>query len=152
MLVLARLSGRIDRLKTMAISTLCIGVCQLVLATTPPVPGYVTTIITSSIVSSPLFVFAYALCAAGAENVGAGAGIVIGMLNTSWAAASLVGPVAAGALAALASDALPYALTVGAAAVTWAYVERTRRLVRQSSTLSLPIAPPHREPHSEEAT
>jgi MFS family permease len=142
MLFLVRLAGRIDRLQTMAWSAALIGVGHALLATTPLRQGYVATIVGISLVSSPLFVFAYALCAAGAEEVGAGAGVVIGSLNTTWAAATLAAPIAAGALSSAVADALPYGVVAGVAAATALVLARTRRTEVEADLAGLPMRDP----------
>ena len=55
-----------------------------------------------------------------AEAVGLAQGLGFGIMNTAWALGNMTGPVAGGALAEAAGDALPYLLAAGLCLLTLA--------------------------------
>ncbi|MCP9485846.1 MAG: MFS transporter [Gaiellaceae bacterium MAG52_C11] len=55
-----------------------------------------------------------------AESVGLAQGLGFGIMNTAWALGNMTGPIAGGALAEAAGDALPYLLAAGLCLVTLA--------------------------------
>ena len=55
-----------------------------------------------------------------AEAVGLAQGLGFGIMNTAWALGNMTGPVAGGALADAAGDALPYLLAAGLCLLTLA--------------------------------
>jgi len=63
---------------------------------------------------SVLWTVSYPLAAAGAERSGAGLGVVMGLLNGVWALTVLLGPLAAGLAAQVASPQAVFALTAAA--------------------------------------
>jgi MFS family permease len=137
-LLLARLADRVNRVATMLVSIALAGAGYAVLATTPPRPVYIAATF-ALFVTAPLGVFAYALCAAGAEEAGIGSGVAIGAVNSMWAAGALVAPIAAGALAGVGGDALPFALMAAAAAALAAALLRTRATHVGRETTGRPV-------------
>jgi DHA1 family multidrug resistance protein-like MFS transporter len=127
MAVLARGSERFDPLRAMATSCVFMGLGHAALALGPPLPAYIGSMLALSLVGPFVYIFVYALCAAGAEEAGVGSGLAIGAVNSIWAGGTLVAPIAAGALASFAGDMLPYALVAAGAVVTAASLARTRR-------------------------
>lgn len=57
-----------------------------------------------------LFGISYPLCVEGADEAALGRGAVLGLLNMAWAAASVIGPIAAGAAAQIGGNSLVYIL------------------------------------------
>jgi MFS family permease len=127
MAVLARGSERFDALRAMATSCVFMGLCHAALALGPPLPAYIGSMLALSLVGPFVYIFVYALCAAGAEETGVGSGLAIGAVNSIWAGGTLAAPIVAGALAGFAGDMLPYALVAAGAVVTAASLARTRR-------------------------
>jgi MFS family permease len=84
----------------------------------------------AAIARSVLWTVCYPLAARGAKQIGVGAGAVMGFLQAVWATTSVLSPLAAGALAGVASPPAVYALTlVGCLAVlggtvAWLYRRR----------------------------
>jgi MFS family permease len=87
---------------------------------------------------SVLWTVSYPLAAAGAERSGAGLGVVMGLLNGVWALTVLVGPLAAGLAAHVASPQAVFGLTAAACvavlAVTVPAAGPFRRSVRAART------------------
>ena len=71
---------------------------------------FIAAMIACGISSIVGFVSAYPLAADGAERAGVGQGVAMGLLSVSWGIGALVGPVATGAVAQVASDAVAFAL------------------------------------------
>jgi MFS family permease len=77
---------------------------------------------------STLYALAYPMSSDGADRAGVGTGTVMGIMNLTWAAAAIAGPVGASALQQLAGPASAYVLlgTVAfAAAIATGYLNRT---------------------------
>ena len=68
-----------------------------------------------------------------AESIGVAQGLGFGIMNTAWALGNMTGPVAGGALAAVAGDALPYLLVSGLCLVTLAATFREPESARAPS-------------------
>lgn len=135
-LALTRLADRIDGRGAMIVAVTFVGLGNALLGTGLSLTGYVAATVALPLAIGPLFVFSYALCARGAQEVGAGAGVAMGALNTLWATGALVAPIAAGVLAGAGGDAFAFAAVAAAAALTAAAVGRARRAERPSTTSS----------------
>ncbi|MBA3788274.1 MAG: MFS transporter [Actinobacteria bacterium] len=68
-----------------------------------------------------------------AESIGVAQGLGFGIMNTAWALGNMTGPVAGGALAAVAGDALPYLLAAGLCLLTLAATFREPESARVPS-------------------
>ncbi|MEJ7568778.1 MAG: MFS transporter [Gaiellaceae bacterium] len=68
-----------------------------------------------------------------AESIGLAQGLGFGIMNTAWALGNMTGPVAGGAFAAVAGDALPYLLVSGLCLVTLAATFREPESARAPS-------------------
>ncbi len=68
-----------------------------------------------------------------AESIGLAQGLGFGIMNTAWALGNMTGPVAGGAVAAVAGDALPYLLVSGLCLVTLAATFREPESARAPS-------------------
>jgi MFS family permease len=86
---------------------------------------FIAAMIACGISQSIGFVSSYPLAADGAERAGVGQGVAMGLLSVSWGIGALVGPVATGAVAQVASDAVAFALA-GALALAAALGVRWR--------------------------
>ncbi len=67
-----------------------------------------------------------------AESVGLAQALGFGIMNTAWALGNMTGPVAGGALASVAGDALPYLLAAGLCLLTLVATFRTPESARAS--------------------
>lgn len=72
------------------------------------IEGHAALLVFAMACSSFVFATSYPVCAAGAESAGIGQGIAMGVLNTIWAAGSIVAPVAAGVLRDVGGEFLAY--------------------------------------------
>jgi len=68
-----------------------------------------------------------------AESIGLAQGLGFGIMNTAWALGNMTGPVAGGALAAVAGDAPPYLLAAGLCLLTLAATFREPESARAPS-------------------
>jgi MFS family permease len=79
-----------------------------------------------------LYTTSYPLGAAGGPCAGVGAGMVMGLLNGAWALTTVVGPLAAGALAQAIGERASYgllqAIAVAAVVAVWLRARRPPRL------------------------
>jgi MFS family permease len=122
------LGGRAVRIRSILVA---IGVAALAF-----VPGMLSAaplavmavICFSAVARSVLWAVCYRLAARGAERMGVGVGVVMGFLQSVWAATSVISPLAAGMLSGMASPASVFALTcvacIGTLGVTAAWIMR----------------------------
>jgi MFS family permease len=78
---------------------------------------YVPMIIVATLAYSLLFTPAFALIADGAEEAELPQGMAFGFMNVAWASGAMIGPAAAGAIAAATSDTVPFVLAAVLCAV-----------------------------------
>jgi MFS family permease len=114
-LTIARISDRIDRLKTVGLGTLLLAPCLGAMALPLGTAAFIAAMVACGISQSIGFVSAYPLAADGAERAGVGQGVAMGLLSVSWGIGALVGPVATGAVAQVASDATAFVLAAALA-------------------------------------
>jgi MFS family permease len=124
-ITIARISDRLDRLKTVGLGTLLLAPCLSAMALPLGTALFITAMVACGISQSIGFVSAYPLAADGAERAGVGQGIAMGLLSVSWGVGALIGPVTTGAVAQLANDATAFALA-GALALAAALGVRWR--------------------------
>jgi MFS family permease len=84
--------------------------------------AYAALLVLASCTYGTLFTPAFALIAEGAEDVKLAQGMAFGVLNAAWAIGAMVGPAAAGAIAAATGEQIPFVLAAGACAVALAIV------------------------------
>jgi predicted MFS family arabinose efflux permease len=72
----------------------------------------VAFVVVRSACNAAMTTIAYPLAASGAADAGVGAGAAIGLANAAWATATVVTPLAGGAIAQASSDRVAYALLV----------------------------------------
>jgi MFS family permease len=124
-LTIARISDRLDRLKTVGLGTLLLAPCLSAMALPLGTAAFVAAMVACGISQSIGFVSAYPLAADGAERAGVGQGVAMGLLSVSWGIGALVGPVVTGTVAQLANDATAF-LLAGALALAAALGVRWR--------------------------
>ena len=127
-LTIARISYRLDRLKTVGLGTLMLAPALGAMALPLGTFAFVAAMVWCGIAQSIGFASAYPLAADGAERAGVGQGVAMGLLSVSWGIGALVGPVPTGTVAQLANDATAFMLAgtlalAAALGVRW----RTRR-------------------------
>ncbi|HVS85470.1 MAG TPA: MFS transporter [Gaiellaceae bacterium] len=93
-------------------------VLSLGLAVGPRPLAYAPLIVLAVSAWGPLFTFAFVLLAGGAEEAGLAQGMAFGLMNAAWASGALIGPAAAGAIAAVTGDTVPFLLCAALCAVT----------------------------------
>lgn len=82
--------------------------------------AYTPLIVLAEAAWGPLFTFAFVLLAEGAEEAGLAQGMAFGLMNAAWASGALVGPAAAGAVAAATGDVVPFLVCAGLCAAAFA--------------------------------
>jgi MFS family permease len=104
----------------------------LAVALVPPLVGagmgwVVAAVVASSLPRAAISTVAYALAADGRDPHGPGRGAVIGVLNSLWAAATVVVPVVAGGISAVDGPRSAYAAAAAATAATAVSLHRRAR-------------------------
>jgi MFS family permease len=87
--------------RALRMAAICIGMLALAAALTPAVIStaplaLVAMLCGTTTARSVLWTVSYPLAAKGAEQTGAGLGVVVGLLNGTWAATAVLGPLGAG--------------------------------------------------------
>jgi MFS family permease len=111
--LVGRRLDRIDKRANARIGVLCVSVLACYLALGLPAAPYAVGLVASLGLATLIWTTVYPLCSEAAERAGIGQGVAMGALNTVWAAASVLAPVTAGALAGLGVPAVGY-LTIAA--------------------------------------
>ena len=118
--LLGRISDRYGRLLPvragLTASALVAG--SLALGLRPAV--YAPLVVLAGMAFGSLFTPAFVLISDGAERARLAQGMAFGVMNAAWALGAVVGPAAAGAIAAVTGDWIPYTLTAGACVVALA--------------------------------
>jgi MFS family permease len=110
--VVARLGDRVARVEIGGIATLALGLLLLLLVASTSTAALVTFVVLRAPAIAIVFGISYPLAARGAIRAGVGAGAVMGILNVSWGASTVVGPLAGAAIAEWAGEAAVYAILV----------------------------------------
>ena len=121
---LRRLAGRLAahherdarRLLPVRVSLAAGAITSLGLAVDARPLAYVPLVVLAALSYGVLFTPAFALIADGAEHVGLAQGMAFGLMNAAWAVGAMVGPAAAGALAAATGDWIPFVLAAAVCA------------------------------------
>jgi MFS family permease len=119
---LARLGSRAVSAKAAGAAVLFLGgalVLPIVSSSTPALVGF---ILLRTPAFAVLFTIVYPLGAAGAHRAGIGRGAVMAFLNVAWGVATLVGPLAGGALAQTFGERFTYALLAGSCLVAGVFI------------------------------
>jgi MFS transporter, DHA1 family, inner membrane transport protein len=89
-------------------------------------------------VTAVLFGISYPLCVEGADEAGLGRGAILGLLNMTWAASAVVGPVVAGGLAQAGGDRLVYVALIAVCLAVAPWILLRRHAVRAPVPASAP--------------
>jgi MFS family permease len=116
--LVGRLSDRRGRLLPVRVALAAGAVLSLGLALDARPLFYVPLMVLASMAYSLLFTPAFALIADGAEEADLPQGMGFGFMNAAWAAGAMVGPAAAGAIAAGTGDSVPFVLASALCVVT----------------------------------
>jgi MFS family permease len=79
--------------------------------------GYAPLVVLGGLAFGALFTPAFILISDGAERSRLAQGMAFGVMNAAWALGAVIGPAAAGAIAGVTGDAVPYVLAAAACAV-----------------------------------
>lgn len=82
--------------------------------------GYAPLVVLGGLAFGALFTPAFILISDGAERSRLAQGMAFGVMNAAWALGAVIGPAAAGAIAGVTGDAVPYVLAAAACAVALA--------------------------------
>jgi len=95
---------------------------SLALATGADPVVYAPLIVAAGMSYGALFTPSFALVSEGAESAGLAQGMAFGMMNAAWATGAMLGPAAAGAIANLTGDAIPFVLAAVCSLAALAYL------------------------------
>jgi len=87
---------------------------------------YAPLVVLGGMAFGSLFTPAFVLISGGAERARLAQGMAFGVMNAAWALGAVVGPAAAGAIAAATGDWIPYVLTAAACVLALAAVARSQ--------------------------
>ena len=114
--LVGRLIDRRGRLLPVRVSLAAGAITSLGLAVDARPLAYVPLVVLAALSYGVLFTPAFALIADGAEHVGLAQGMAFGLMNAAWAVGAMVGPAAAGAIAAATGDWIPFVLAAAVCA------------------------------------
>ena len=131
--LIGRLSDRRGRLLPVRVGLAASIVVAAALALGLRPLAYAPFVVLGGMAFGSLFTPAFVLISDGAERARLAQGMAFGVMNAAWALGAVVGPAAAGAIAGLTGDAIPYVLAaaacVAALAATRSQHERAAVLV-----------------------
>jgi MFS family permease len=135
--VIGRISDRHGRLLPVRVGLAASAVGAALLALGPRPLIYAPLVALAGMAFGSLFTPAFVLISDGAQRARLAQGMAFGVMNAAWATGAVVGPAAAGAIAAATGDWIPYVLAaaacVGALAATASQHERAAVLVDRLS-------------------
>ena len=122
--VAARLGDRAARLRVGGLAALLLACALGLVVASATTPAIVIFILVRAPLLATIFTISFPLAAAGARRAGVGEGAAMGLLNVVWGVATVVGPLAGGALAQAAGESWTYGALIGCclAAAAWAFV------------------------------
>jgi MFS family permease len=118
----ARLGDRPVRLGAGATATLLLAVAFVPVLISVSTPAVIATVLGRMPSEGLLYTICFPLGALGALRSGIGRGAVLGLLNLGWGGATLVAPIAAGAIADLAGEQAAYGVLLGLCIATAAWL------------------------------
>jgi MFS transporter, DHA1 family, tetracycline resistance protein len=111
-ILVGRLGARATRLVVGGAASGLLAAVLLLPVASATVPSLVGLLVLRAPLFAVLFGIAFPLAAWGADRAGIGHGVVLGLLNGVWAAATVIGPIAGGALADAAGRSAVYLMLV----------------------------------------
>jgi MFS family permease len=112
--LIGRLSDRRGRLLPVRVGLAASVVVAAALALGLRPLGYAPFVVLGGMAFGSLFTPAFVLISDGAERARLAQGMAFGVMNAAWALGAVIGPAAAGAIAGLTGDAIPYVLAAAA--------------------------------------
>jgi predicted MFS family arabinose efflux permease len=125
--LVGRLGARMTKLVVGGVASGLLAAVLLLPVASGTVPALVGLLVLRAPLFAVLFGISFPLAAWGADRAGIGRGVVLGLLNAVWAASTVIGPIAGGALADAAGRSAVYLLLVGASLVAAACLLPRRR-------------------------
>jgi MFS family permease len=107
---------------------------SLALATGADPLIYAPLVVVAGMSYGALFTPSFALVSEGAESAGLAQGMAFGLMNAAWAVGALVGPAAAGTIASLTGDAIPFVLAAACSLAMLAFLRAPRATPRPVSS------------------
>lgn len=135
----ARLGSRSATLQVGGYSALIVGLTVFLVLTSSSTLAAVAFVLVRAPAWSTMDTIIYPLAAAGAHRSAIGRGSVMGLVMLGWAAASTVGPLAAGAVADAAGDRAAYALLISICWIVGAWLLLTGRRVSRGARTSVDL-------------
>lgn len=102
---------------------------------------YAPLLVIAGMAYGALFTPSFSLVAEGADRAGLAQGMAFGLMNAAWATGAMVGPAAAGLLAKLTGDSVPFLLAAIACAAALLLVRISGAAPRQGPPLSAATIP-----------
>ena len=106
---------------------------------------YAPLLVLAGMAYGALFTPSFSLVAEGADSAGLAQGMAFGLMNAAWATGAMVGPAAAGILAAATGDSVPFLLAAAACAAALLIVRSSGGVPGDQR----PIAPAVLSPHED---
>ena len=125
--LVGRLGSRMTKLVVGGAASGLLAAVLLLPVASATVPSLVGLLVLRAPLFAVLFGISFPLAAWGADRAGIGRGVVLGLLNAVWAASTVIGPIAGGALADAAGRSAVYLSLVGASLVAAAWLLPRRR-------------------------
>ncbi len=125
--MVGRLGARVTKLVVGGAASGLLAAVLLLPVASATVPSLVGLLVLRAPLFAVLFGISFPLAAWGADRAGIGRGVVLGLLNGVWAASTVIGPIAGGALADAAGRSAVYLLLVAASLVAAAWLVPRRR-------------------------
>jgi MFS family permease len=117
---IGRLSDTHGAMKPARLALLASVVVSLCLATGASPVIYAPLVVLAGMSYGALFTPSFSLVSDGAESAGLAQGMAFGLINAAWALGAMLGPAAAGAIAAASDDAIPFVLAAAGSAAALA--------------------------------
>jgi MFS family permease len=124
--LLGRLSDRRGALPAVRVALAAGAVLSLGLATGAQPLLYAPLTVAAGVAYGALFTPSFTLIASGSEQVGLAQGMAFGLMNAAWAVGAMLGPAAAGAIAAATGDWIPFAISACMCVAALAATGRSR--------------------------
>jgi len=138
---LVRLGSRAVSVKAAGVAVLFLGGALILPLVSMSTPALVSFILLRTPAFAVLFTIVYPLGGAGAHRAGIGRGAVMAFLNVAWGVATLIGPLAGGALAQAFGERFTYGLLAGSCLAAGVFVLGALARRTAPEEAPAPIAP-----------